>query len=80
MTDEIPIEAAEFGVFAAAGGNKKVASALSHAIVSQEPLRMCARKFGVLESTLRAARKRLRRLGDAYRQWRAEQLQAENWN
>lgn len=80
VTDEIPIETAEFGVFVAAGGNKKVASALTHAIVSQEPLRMCARKFGVLESTLRAARKRLRRLGDSYRQWRAEQVEAENWN
>lgn len=80
MTDEIPIETAEFGVFVAAGGNKKVASALTHAIVSQEPLRMCARKFGVAYETVRDARRKLRRLGDAYRQWRAEQVEAENWN
>lgn len=80
VTDEIPIETAEFGVFVAAGGNKKVASALTHAIVSQEPLRMCARKYGVPVQTLHNARKRLRRLGDSYRQWRAEQVEAENWN
>jgi len=30
--------------------------------------------------TLHNARKRLRRLGDSYRQWRAEQVEAENWN
>ena len=77
VTDEIPIEAAEIVVFAAASGNKKVASALSHAIVSQDPLRLSARKFGVAYETVRAARNRLRKLGDGYRQWRAEQIESQ---
>lgn len=80
MTKELPFEHGLKFIFDAANKRAKLADALEHVVMTDEPVHAVAKKFGVPCRTLLRAHKRLPTEGQEFREWLLHREQRNNWD